>query len=308
MSKKGIDVSSYQKSINWNGVKISGIDFAILKIIMKDGSVDKQFENNWKGCEDSGIIIQGVYNYSYATTVDKARIDAKKVIDVLNGRKAMVWMDVEDVCLEGIGKKLIDIINAYAEVILSAGIKFGVYTGQYFYNRYIKPYGGVPYPLWIARYGLNNGKLDEKYNPSIPGMVGWQYTSAGKVNGISGNVDMNVWYDDISDQENSATETTQKGPVNKTVEELAKEALDGIWGNGEDRKQRLTIAGYDYETVQKMVNKICKKTATKIHTVVKGDTLSGIAKQYETSVNALVQLNGILNPNLIYAGQKIKIK
>lgn len=308
MSKKGIDVSSYQGSINWNGVKISGIDFAILKIIMKDGSVDKQFENNWKGCEDSEIIIQGVYNYSYATTVDKAKLDAKRVIDVLNGRKAMVWLDVEDGCMEGLGKTLINLINEYADVITGAGLPFGVYTGQYFYNTYIKPYGGVGYPLWIARYGLNNGKLDEKYNPQIPGMVGWQYTSAGKVNGISGNVDMNVWYEDIEFKpaENGGEAVPEE---TKTVDELAQEVLDGKWGNGDVRKQRLTASGYDYNAVQAKVNaQVDEISKAAYYTVVKGDTLSALAKKHETSVNALVQLNGIADPNKIYVGQKIRVK
>ena len=51
--------------------------------------------------------------------------------------------------------------------------------------------------MWIARYGKNNGKCDVKYQPQVPNMVGWQYTSKGRVGGIVGNVDMNVWYEDL---------------------------------------------------------------------------------------------------------------
>lgn len=197
MSLIGIDVSSYQKEIDWNKVSQSGVKFAILKIIRKDLNVDKQFENNWSGATKYGIPIQGVYNYSYATTVSKAKIDAKRVLAVLNGRKTMVWLDVEDDCQKGLGKNLITIINAYAKIITDAGLPFGVYTGQSFYNSYIKPYGGVNYPLWIARYGKNNGKCDVKYQPQVPNMVGWQYTSKCRVGGIVGNVDMNVWYKEL---------------------------------------------------------------------------------------------------------------
>lgn len=197
MSLIGIDVSSYQKEIDWNKVLQSGVKFAILKIIRKDLNVDKQFENNWYGATKYGIPIQGVYNYSYATTVAKAKIDAKRVLAALNGRKTMVWLDVEDDCQKGLGKNLITIINAYGKVITDAGLPFGVYTGQSFYNSYIKPYGGVRYPMWIARYGTNNGKMNVKYQPQIPNMIGWQYTSQGRVDGIAGDVDMDVWYKEL---------------------------------------------------------------------------------------------------------------
>lgn len=197
MSKIGVDVSSYQGNIEWDTAKTSGIEFSILKIIRKDLNPDKQFENNWKGCMDAGIPIQGVYNYSYATTEEKAIMDAHAVLDILNGRKTMVWLDVEDDCQKNLGTRLISIINAYSDVITGAGMSFGVYTGEFFYNSYIEPYGILKCPLWIARYGKNTGTMDLKYQPQVLGMIGWQYTSAGRINGISGNVDMNVWYEGI---------------------------------------------------------------------------------------------------------------
>lgn len=197
MSLTGIDVSSYQGTINWWAVKQNGIDFAILKVIRKDLNPDKKFEENWKNCKAYGVEVQGVYNYSYATTVAKARSDAKRVLAILGSRKPMVWMDVEDAVMKNLGKNLISIINAYGKVITDAGLQFGVYTGESFYKTYIKPYGGVSYPMWIARYGKNNGKCDVKYQPQVPNMVGWQYTSKGRVGGIVGNVDMNVWYKEL---------------------------------------------------------------------------------------------------------------
>lgn len=199
MSKIGIDVSCYQGTIDWTKVKNTGIEFAIIKIIRKDLNPDEQFENNWKGCKDSGIAIQGVYNYSYATSEEKARKDAEEVIKILNGRKTMVWFDSEDNCQKNLGPKLISIINAYASVILNAGLQFGIYSGEWFYKTYIQSQGVFNYPVWIANYGKNTGKLDRSCEPQINGMLGWQYTSRGTVNGISGYVDMNIWYDDLSE-------------------------------------------------------------------------------------------------------------
>ena len=124
MSKKVIDVSSYQGEIDWGKVKASGIQGAILKVIRKDLNPDKQFENNWKGCEKAGVPIVGVYNYSYAATASKARTDAEKVLSILAGRKTKVWLDVEDASQKGLGITLIHIIQAYQEVIEGEGLEF----------------------------------------------------------------------------------------------------------------------------------------------------------------------------------------
>ncbi len=96
----------------------------------------------------------------------------------------------------------------------------------------------------------------------------------------------------------------------KTVEELAKEVIDGKWGNGSDRKSRLTAAGYNYSAVQDKVNELLKGIASKqYYTVKKGDTLSGIAAQHGLNLTKIIQLNPqIKNPNLIYVGDKVRVK
>ncbi len=95
----------------------------------------------------------------------------------------------------------------------------------------------------------------------------------------------------------------------KSIEEVAKEVLAGKWGNGDSRKNKLKAAGYDYQAVQNKVNELAKGTVSKeYHTVVKGDTLTAIAKKYNTSVQNLVDMNGIKNPNIINIGQKIRVK
>lgn len=106
----------------------------------------------------------------------------------------------------------------------------------------------------------------------------------------------------------------------KTVNELAQEVLNGLWGNGDDRKARLTAAGYDYSAVQAAVNALVAggtqtpaaaqepSTATETaYTVKSGDTLSGIAAKYGTTYQILAAYNGISNPNVIRVGQVIKI-
>lgn len=224
MSKRIIDVSSYQGRIDWSKVKASGVQGAILKVIRKDLNPDKQFENNWKGCEKAGLPVVGVYNYSYAATVAKARVDAKRVLAILAGRKVKIWLDAEDSCQKGLGITLIRIIQAYQEVIEAAGLEFGVYTGLSFYNSYIRPWSGyLTCRFWIARYPSNASmKVDQlpstSKQPTIKHTLeGWQYSSKGQVPGITGNVDLNLWYGDIM----KPPEVQQKNPY-KLPERLLK--------------------------------------------------------------------------------------
>lgn len=218
MAYKGIDVSSYQGNIDWSKVKWAGVQFAILKIIRKDLNPDKTFEQNWKGCTDVGMPIQGVYNYSYATTVDKAKTDANKVIQTLNGRKTFVWLDIEDKCQQGLGQTLIDIINTYQSVIKSAGLNFGVYTGLSFYNQYIAPYANqINCPFWIARYPSTKGMSigDEPNSAKKPviqhSLYGWQYSSAFTCSGLNNSTDANLLYVELG--ANDTTVTSQPAPV-----------------------------------------------------------------------------------------------
>lgn len=101
-------------------------------------------------------------------------------------------------------------------------------------------------------------------------------------------------------------------PAKKSVDQIANEVIAGKWGNGDDRKKRLTAAGYNYNEVQAAVNKklggSAPKTTTINYAVRKGDTLSAIAKRYGTTWQKLASDNHIKNPNLILPGQRIIIK
>lgn len=202
MFKRGIDISGYNPVSNYGLVK-NAVDFVILKVIRKDLNPDALFTTHLNGCRNNNIPVIGVYNYSYATSVDKARTDANKVVQILNmnGLNTTVWLDVEDNCQKGLGKKLIDIILGYKQVIESAGYKFGVYTGMSFYNSYIKPYFSYisDVPMWIARYPSSSpmsvtANPPASKKPAITNMVAWQYSSKGQVPGINGNVDLNDYY------------------------------------------------------------------------------------------------------------------
>ena len=218
-----IDISSYQGTINFSQVKASGISKALIKLVSKSMAPEAKFEEYYKGCLDSGIDVIGVYNYSYATTVAKAKSDAQKVLSVLGNRKTTVWLDVEDKSQQGLGTTLKDIINTYQNVIEGAGCTFGVYTGMSFYTSYLKPYASQINcnNWWIARYYNGYKKMDvsqkpnENYNPSKTisrDICMWQYTSSGQVPGINGNVDINIIY-----KEPSSTTSVPTTPPSNSV-------------------------------------------------------------------------------------------
>lgn len=124
-------------------------------------------------------------------------------------------------------------------------------------------------------------------------------TSPTYINTIMSIINSN----NLTKYDNISQETMQD--IN--IDELAKKVINGEYGNGDERKQKL---GDLYSKVQKRVNEILKNNIPHetIYIVKKGDTLSGIAKKYNTTYQKLAKDNNIENPNLIYPNQKIIIK
>ena len=190
---KGIDVSSWQGKPDWTKVKKSGVEFAILRIHQKNGS-DTSFEHNYKGCKANAIPVGG-YKYSYALTQAQALEEAEDTLSVLAGRGLdfPVFYDLEWNSQRKLGSVAIEkIAETFLNRIKKAGYKVGVYCNMDWYQKVLTE-KLRKYALWIARYPADdNGTIQERLRPDIG--VGWQHSSKGKVSGISGNVDMNVFY------------------------------------------------------------------------------------------------------------------
>ena len=188
----GVDVSECQGKIDWSKVKESGNSFACLRSTKKNGSVDATFEDNLQGCIENGIDYS-CYKYAYAKTHDAARIEADGVINLLKDRKMPIWYDVEDNSLTSLGKDAIEgIILSFIGECKEAGFEVGIYCNQNWYDNYISNYLKDKYQFWIARYGPNNGNINEEYPPKAKNIVAWQYTSQGRVSGIDTVVDRDV--------------------------------------------------------------------------------------------------------------------
>lgn len=219
---RGVDISKYQKNLDYDTLKKNGVDFAILKVVDKQLSKESEFETHYNGCTRAGIPIMGVYQYSYCQTVEKARIDAQAVIKALNGRKVPIILDIEDSVQKNLGHLLIDIINAYQDVIEAAGISFYIYSGYSFVKSFIVPYlkDLKCKDFWIARYykGHNpmgiSEPLDDSKKPTIQGinLIGWQFTSSGIVAGANGQrLDCNIFYKSVGSS--SSSPATKQGVV-----------------------------------------------------------------------------------------------
>lgn len=215
MSKLGIDVSDNQGYIEWEKVKAAGVQFAILRSVRRSGNVDKQLASNIKGCLENGIPFD-FYKYMYATTTADAVREAKEVIEALSklgikpSKETVIWADVEDATLIALSTSALStVVQAFKDTILEAGFTFGLYMGRYYYEK-----GELNTELfddhtWLARYYdgyevMQFGQQpDKEYKPVAKQgeLWGWQFTSSGKVPGISRNVDLDIAYYEIQHTE-----------------------------------------------------------------------------------------------------------
>lgn len=192
----GLDLSSYQKSVDFNKVKKAGIDFVILRSTLKSGKVDSKFEQYYSGAKSANIPVIGVYKLSYAQNVIQAQAEAENVIKMLKGKKCDIWLDMENAGGQQVlGKELIaQIITAFLTTCVNKGYDVGIYCNMDWYKNHIKDDIKKICRFWIAKYPkIDDGKLHTENKPNV-GEVMWQYTSKGKIDGVSGNVDMNVKY------------------------------------------------------------------------------------------------------------------
>lgn len=157
MKIKGIDVSAWQGQIDWLTVAKYGMGFAILRITEAGNVIDSTFERNYQGCIQNNIPV-GVYKYSYASSIAEIQREAQKVVSVLNNRKIQlpVWLDLEYNNQRSLGSESIHkMVDAFREIIVAAGYKFGIYCNVDWYVNVICSHL-KNYDFWIARYPAND--------------------------------------------------------------------------------------------------------------------------------------------------------
>lgn len=198
MEIKGIDVSAYNTVTDYSAVASYGIRVAIMRITERGNKVDPTFYKNYEGFTQAGLKV-GVYKYSYALTIGQAKEEARRVLSTLGGRKLEypVFYDVEWSDQRSLSKTAMNsIIKAFRQEIVDGGYRFGIYCNMDWYNN-VLDVAALPYDYWIAAYPYNDqGQIVESLRPPVG--IGWQYSSKGRVPGITGDVDLDVFYKDYS--------------------------------------------------------------------------------------------------------------
>lgn len=304
---KGMDISKHQGAIDWSKVKEEGkIKFVMIRLgfggDQKDQD-DERFEENVKGAESIGLPW-GAYLYSYALNEESAKSEAQHALRLLKGKHPTlpIAFDMEDA--DGYKKKhgfpnvptLVNICDTFLSTVKVAGYDVALYASKNWLEVYLNSPTLDKYPKWVAQW-------NDRCTYGKP-YVMWQYTNSGSVSGVKGRVDMNYYYQELAAPAPSDTVYIVKS--GDTLSEIAAKyhttvsALASLNGISDPNKiypgQKIKLNG---------------KAAAPAHTyyVVKaGDTLTKIAAKFKTSVSNLVKLNNIKNANLIYPGQKLKIK
>ena len=266
---KGIDISHWQNGID---ISKSGVDFVICKATEGVGYTDNKCDSFYQEAKRLGKKL-GVYHFARPDLGNSAEDEADYFIKETLGyhKEAILVLDWESGDLSNVSWAKAWLDRVYAKT----GVKPMIYMSESPANSYDwSSVANADYGIWVAKYGTNNG--EQNAQPSVKNwsfIAMWQYTSKGKVGGYSGDIDMNVFYGDAN-------------------------AWDKYAGGSPSTSTSTHSQSKPVET---------PSTSEIVYTVVKGDTLSGIASKYGTTYQRLAEYNGISNPNLIYIGQKIKI-
>lgn len=191
---KGVDVSKWQESVNWQKVYNAGYQFAMIKAGGNDDGLyqDRYFEQNYANAVANGLTV-GIYYYGTAYTEDQAAAEAQHCLSLLKNRPVGLYVayDVESQDQANAGKdRLTKAIIAFCETVKKGGYQPMVYANPNFYNNYIdiSKLRALGYNIWVANYGV------DVYNSiAFPAKV-WQSTSTGCIDGIDGNVDIDTLY------------------------------------------------------------------------------------------------------------------
>ena len=255
----GIDVSEWQGEIDFKEVANSGIEIVYIRASEGTNYIDPYFRENYEEAKANGLKT-GFYHYLTARNEEEARAEAEFFVANIKGTEpdCKVAMDFE--VFDNLSTEE---VNEISEVFLQtvqnlSGKECVIYSDAYNAREVFDEELAEKYAIWVADYFVEEPEDNGKWST----WVGFQFTDRGRINGIDGNVDRDYFTNGI------LLNDTSKIPEDSTkdVRQEFKEII-----------------------------------------VRRGDTLSRIAREYNTSYQYLAKINNIPNPNLIYIGEKIKV-
>ncbi len=250
-----IDVSSH------NGYDITGIlaDMGTQNTIIKI-SESTSYINPCLSAQVEQSNPIGFYHFAwFGGDIEEAEREARYFLNNVPQKVKYLCLDYEDHA-SGDKQANTDACIRFMEILKENGYEPIYYSykpftlNNIYYEQILAKF---PTSLWIAGYGLNDGNADFEYFPSMDGIRWWQYSS----NPFDKNI---VLLDDEEMFEETETPqpVLQKSSSSKSIETVAQEVLNGLWGNGQERYDNLTSAGYDYQAVQDKVNELLDGTSS----------------------------------------------
>lgn len=312
----GIDVSEWQGEINWVDVSNSGIDIAYIRASEGSGYEDPDAMRNYNGAKAVGIKV-GFYHYLTATTVSEAIEQANFFVSVIQNLNVDCRLAMDFESFQGLGNYEINQISQafLAEVERASGKKAIIYSDAYNAAYTFSSKLASEYPIWVADYYVS-----EPGNGNWQVWDGFQYTDEGQISGIGDYVDRDYFTSGVlltdtspipehtTGNTNAKTETiiVQWGDTlsqiameyNTSYEYLAK--INGI------ENPNLIYAGQSL-IVPILSSSDINDSSHKLYIVKWGDTLTAISQEYGVTIESIVRLNNIANPNLIYVGEVLRI-
>lgn len=310
----GIDISEFQGEIDFEEVRRSGIEAVYIRVGAGEYT-DEYFAENYERAKAAGLKI-GFYHYVTARSVDEGRRQARFFASLAAGREPDMRLAMD---FEYFGSLSVSQINAISEAYLDeltaltrreAVIYSDLSNARNIFSRAL----AEKYPLWAAQYGADEPSANGKWRE----WVGFQYTDEGRVGGIYGNVDRNIFTEGIFLSDSGRIDGEKRTTVRARTRTLTVyvRAGDTLWAIAREygttveaivRENRIADPNRIFAGERLRITLSARGSGEEIYTVRRGDTPISIAGKFGVTLSALEDRNGLERGETIYAGDKLSI-
>lgn len=311
---RGIDISEFQGEIDFEEVRRSGIEAVYIRVGSGEYT-DEYFAENYERAKAAGLKI-GFYHYVTARSVEEGRRQARFFASLAAGREPDMRLAMD---FEYFGSLSVSQINAISEAYLDeltaltrreAVIYSDLSNARNIFSRAL----AEKYPLWAAQYGADEPSANGKWRE----WVGFQYTDEGRVGGIYGNVDRNIFTEGIFLSDSGRIDGEKRTTVRARTRTLTVyvRAGDTLWAIAREygttveaiaRENRIVDPNRIFAGERLRITLPTRGNGEEIYTVRRGDTPISIAGKFGVTLSALEDRNGLERGETIYAGDKLSI-
>lgn len=311
---RGIDISEFQGEIDFKEVRRSGIEAVYIRVGAGEYT-DEYFAENYERAKAAGLKI-GFYHYVTARSVEEGRRQARFFASLAAGREPDMRLAMD---FEYFGSLSVSQINAISEAYLDeltsltrreAVIYSDLSNARNIFSRAL----AEKYPLWAAQYGADEPSANGKWRE----WVGFQYTDEGRVGGIYGNVDRNIFTEGIFLSDSGRIDGEKRTTVRARTRTLTVyvRAGDTLWAIAREygttveaivRENRIADPNRIFAGERLRITLPARGSGEEIYTVRRGDTPISIAGKFGVTLSALEDRNGLERGEMIYVGDKLSI-